>query len=121
MSTSLYRIRHLLTAVAVLMPGATAAAARASGPGATLLVSGLEGASGSTVGPDGALYVTEGAAGRIARIDPTTGAKTTFASGLPPAVLKIGGAIDVAFLDRTAYALVTLVGSDVGGSAVVGL
>ncbi len=30
----------------------------------TRLVTGLEGASGSTVGPDGALYVTEGAVGR---------------------------------------------------------
>src|SRR5262245_58020714 len=87
----------------------------------TLLASGLAGATGSTVGPDGALYVTEGAAGRISRVDPTTGAVTTFASGLPPAVLKIGGAIDVAFLDQTAYALVTLVGPDVGGHDVVGL
>lgn len=34
------------------------------------LVEGLEGASGSTVGPGGALYVTEGAAGRVTRIDP---------------------------------------------------
>jgi sugar lactone lactonase YvrE len=90
-------------------------------PSGTLLASGLEGATGSTVGPDGALYVTEGAAGRISRIDPATGAKTTFASGLPPAVLKIGGAIDVAFLDQTAYALVTLVGPDVGCHDVVGL
>ena len=31
------------------------------------LVSGLEGASGSTIGPGGALFVTEGAAGRISR------------------------------------------------------
>ena len=29
--------------------------------------------SGSTVGPGGALYVTEGAAGRISRVDPKTG------------------------------------------------
>ncbi len=34
-------------------------------PTATLLATGLEGGSGSTVGPDGALYVTETAAGRI--------------------------------------------------------
>src|SRR5881227_5925 len=53
-------------------------------PTASLLVTGLEGATGSTVGPDGALYVTEGAAGRISRVDPQTGEKTTFASGLPP-------------------------------------
>jgi hypothetical protein len=33
------------------------------------LASGLQGAQGSTIGPDGALYVTEGAIGRITRID----------------------------------------------------
>jgi len=64
---------------------------------------------GSTIGPDGALYVTEGAAGRISRVDPRTGEKTTFASGLPPAIIGIGGAIDVAFIDNVAYVLVTLV------------
>jgi hypothetical protein len=92
-------------------------------PTASLLVTGLEGGSGSTIGPGGALYVTEGAAGRISRVDPQTGDVTTFASGLPtmiPAV-GIGGAIDVAFIGKTAYALVTLVGPDVGGSNVVGI
>jgi hypothetical protein len=88
---------------------------------AVMIASGLEGASGSTVGPDGALYVTEGAAGRITRVDPDTGAKTTFASGLPPAIVGIGGAIDVAFIDDTAYVLVTLVGPDVGGADPVGI
>lgn len=87
----------------------------------TLLVSGLEGGAGSTLGPGGALYVTEGAAGRISRIDPQTGEVTTFASGLPPSIVGIGGATDVAFIGSTAYVLVTLVGSDVGGSDVVGL
>src|SRR5437764_669492 len=91
------------------------AAPPTGGPTATLLVTGLaEGAKGSTIGPDGALYVTEGAAGRISRVDPLTGEKTTFASGLPPAILSIGGssiggAIDVAFIDNIAYVLVTLV------------
>jgi sugar lactone lactonase YvrE len=88
-----------------------------------LLISGLDGAQGSTVGPDGKLYVTEGRAGRIQRVDPNTGATTLFASGLPqqiPAV-GIGGPVDVAFLGNTAYALVTLVGSDVGGSSVAGI
>jgi hypothetical protein len=78
----------------------------------TLLVSGLQGSSGSTIGPDGALYVTEGAAGRISRVDPDTGTVTTFASGLPPSAIGIGGAIDLAFLGSTAYVLVTLVGPD---------
>ena len=88
---------------------------------AQLLVTGLQGASGSTIGPGGALYVTEGAVGRISRIDPKTGNVTTFASGLPPSLIGIGGVYDVAFLGGTAYALVTLVGPDVGGSDVVGI
>lgn len=74
------------------------------------LVEGLQGASGSTVGPGGALYVTEGAIGRISRIDPQTGAITTFAEGLPPSRIGIGGAVDLAFVDGVAYVLVTLVG-----------
>ena len=92
-------------------------------PTAALLVTGLQGATGSTVGPDGALYVTEGAAGRISRVDPQTGELTTFASGLPKAIpaVGIGGAIDVAFIDKTAYVLVTLVDPDVGGSDVDGI
>jgi sugar lactone lactonase YvrE len=86
-------------------------------------VAGLEGGSGSTIGPDGALYVTESAAGRITRVDPRTGATTTFASGLPALIpaAGFGGPVDVAFLGRTAYVLVTLVGPDVGGSDVVGI
>jgi hypothetical protein len=90
-------------------------------PTAELLASGLAGGSGSTVGPDGALYVTEGGAGRVSRIDPQTGAVTTFASGLPLWIFGIGGAIDIAFIDGTAYVLVTMVGSDIGGSDVVGI
>ena len=35
--------------------------------------------------------------------------------------LPIGGAVDVAFIGRTAYALVTVVGPDVGGHAMVGI
>ena len=86
------------------------------------LVSGLEGASGSTIGPDGALYVTEGAAGRILRVDPQTGDKSTFASGLPEWVIPLGGAIDVVFLDDTAYVLVTLTNDPLlGGSEPAGI
>lgn len=81
----------------------------AAAPTARQLASGLEGASGSTIGPGRALFVTEGAAGRISRVDPATGNVTTFASGLPPSVIGIGGAVDVAFIGSTAYALVTLV------------
>ena len=69
--------------------------------------------SGSTIGPDGALYVTDGNAGKVWRIDTRSGAVTQFASGLPPQVLGIGGAMDIAFLGHTAYVLVTLVGGDI--------
>jgi hypothetical protein len=116
----------LLTIVAVLMLGCNSehpadnpvsdqsndmgALNKHSGPGpAQQLVTGLEGASGSTIGPGGALFVTEGAAGRISRVNPRTGNVTTFASGLPPSIIGIGGVIDVAFIGHTAYALVTLV------------
>jgi hypothetical protein len=87
------------------------------------LVTGLDGSLGSTIGPDGAPYVTESAAGRITRVDPRTGATRTFTSGLPrtiPAV-GLGGAFDIAFLGRTAYVLVTMVGPDLGGHDVVGI
>src|SRR6266516_1279240 len=95
--------------IAMITPSAASGRPPCEGPTATRLVTGLEGAMGSTVGPDGALYVTEGAAGRISRVDPHTGEKTTFASGLPPSIIGIGGAIDVAFIDNIAYVLVTLV------------
>lgn len=86
-----------------------------------LLVSGLAGPIGGTIGPDHALYVPEGVLGRITRIDPQTGATSTFADGLPPQVIPLGGVVDVAFVGQTAYALVTLVSSDVGGSSVDGI
>lgn len=78
----------------------------------TLLAEGLAGGSGSTVGPDGALYVTEGAVGRVSRVDPQTGEVTTFASGLPPFIIGVGGAMDIEFIGGTAYVLVTVVGTD---------
>jgi len=107
--------------IAITTPSVPTAQPACGKPSAALLVTGLEGASGSTIGPGGALYVTEGAAGRISRVDPKTGTITTFASGLPTAIAPIGGVIDVAFIGTTAYALVTLVGSDIGGSNVVGI
>jgi hypothetical protein len=69
------------------------------------------------------LYVPENAAGRIARVDRHTGAVSIFASGLPPLnpAIGIGGVMDVAFLEGQAYALVTLVGTDTGGSHTVGI
>jgi hypothetical protein len=113
----------MLAAALIAIITASPASARppCEGPTATRLVTGLQGATGSTVGPDGALYVTEGAVGTISRVDRKTGEKTTFASGLPRAIIGVGGVIDVAFIDNIAYALVTLVSPDIGGSAVDGI
>jgi hypothetical protein len=109
------------TTTGTTMASSASSSSRSFRPTARLLVSGLQGASGSTIGPDGALYVTEGAIGTISRVDPKTGFKTTFASGLPPAIVGLGGAIDVEFLGGRAYVLVTLVGPDFLSSDKVGI
>jgi sugar lactone lactonase YvrE len=121
----------VLTALAVIVVGVTPAVAQAAdrGPGrgvhelASFAAPGCVGGcgSGSTVGPDKALYVTDGPGGRVLRVDPRTGRVTTFASGLPAAIpeVGIGGAMDVAFVGRTAYVLVTLVGPSFGQPDVV--
>src|SRR4051812_21524336 len=117
-------------AMAVMVSPAVGADPVATTPDVTELASFGSGlGSGSTVGPDGALYVTDGNAGAVLRIDPETGNVSTYAEGLPPQVAGIGGAMDVAFVDDTAYVLVTLVGGDVLtptgsehiGDAVVGI
>jgi hypothetical protein len=118
---ALRRAVPALAALALLAPATPVAAAPPERPVVELLVGGLDRGGGSTIGPDGALYVTEPDAGRLSRVDPGTGAVTTVASGLPVRLVLAGGAMDVAFLGRTAYVLVTLVGSDVGGGDVVGL
>ena len=72
-------------------------------PSITLLAAGLEGASGSTVGPDGALYVTEGAAGRVSRVDPQTGDALFYRrAGSDETTSNFGEAERQAFVDRTA-------------------
>jgi hypothetical protein len=92
---------------------------------AQLLVTGLEELQGSAVGLGGALFVTAPLTGSIWRVDPTTGALTLFATGLParvPVLEFIGsGVVDVAFIGGTAYALVTGVGPDLGGDDIVGI
>ena len=96
-----------------------ASAAPAAGPGDPALLTTLPGgaASGSAIGPGGALYVPQPAAGEIWRVDPASGAKTLYASGLPRrfAALPFGGVMDVAFYGSTAYALVSVVGSTFPG------
>ena len=66
--------------VAILAPTIVSAAPSSAEPTATRLVSGLPGSFGSTIGPGGDLYVAEGVARRVSRIDPETGAVTTFAA-----------------------------------------
>src|SRR6266404_2208768 len=91
--------------IAMITPSAATAGPPSTTPTATLLATGLEGTQGSTVGPAGALYVTECLLGRIWRVDPETGQVTTFASGLPASLFGIngGGVVDVAFIGNTAY------------------
>ena len=72
---------------AILTPTLLGAAPSSAEPSASLLVSGLQGSFGSTVGPGGDLYVVEGVARRVSRVDPETGTVTTFASGLPAQVI----------------------------------
>lgn len=113
-----------LVAFAVASPGVTAGPKQKASTRATevtLLAQGLGATVGGTIGPDGALYVAESVLGQVKRIDPSNGRVTTVASGLPPRVIPIGGAIDVAFVGKTMYVLVTLVGPDVGGTSVNGV
>lgn len=125
--TLLITVMATLVLPATLLPSIASASPthRDDGPESAvetqLLASGLQGTSGGALGPDGAFYVTEAKLGQITRIDPRSGEKSLFAAGLPKRVIGLGGAIDVAFLSGTAYALVTLVGPDVGGNAVDGI
>ena len=101
--------------IAMLVPITASATPPAGQPRNPELLATLAGGagSGSAVGPGGALYVPQPAAGEIWRIDPESGAKTLYASGLPRrfSQLPFGGVMDVAFMGSTAYALVSVVGS----------
>ena len=111
--------RRLLIAgvalVAMIVPLAASAAPPAGEPGNPELLAALPGGagSGSAVGPGGSLYVTQPATGEIWRVDPESGEKAVYASGLPRRFgeLPFGGVMDVAFIGSTAYALVSVVGS----------
>lgn len=124
----------------------TGASAQAPGPSAgTVLVSGLIQPKGIEVGPDGALYVAEsgnggdievelgegdeaatffsGYTGRISRIDPETGARTTVVDGLPSNAFppeepggegEAVGPADVAFVAGNLYYLQTHAGEVYG-------
>ena len=110
---------------AAVMPALLPAAAYAAPPGSTPmpvaeeLTSDLEGPIGSTIGPDGALYVADRLAGEVVRVDTSTGATSVFAAGLP--VTGPGGVFDVAFIGDTAYVLISVVGPEVGGMDIGGV
>lgn len=116
-----------LAALLVVLPGATWAHPPAHPPAPhptpKLLLAGLAGGSGSTVGPGGDLFVAEPISGDVTRVDRRSGEASTYASGLPELIpaAGTGGAMDLAFLHGRLYAVVTLVGPDVGGDDVVGL
>ena len=115
--------------IGVAMSGSAHAATRSAEPGTLqrgashprLLASGLGASTGSTVGPDGGIYVVDGAAGVVRRVDPDTGRTSTVITGLPRQVGPYGGPVDIAFVGRTAYVLVTLVSPDVGGVSIDGI
>jgi sugar lactone lactonase YvrE len=117
----------LVAAVTIALPSAAAARPHRHAPTVTELVTfaapGCTGTcgSGSTIGPDGALYVTDGKGGRVLRVDTRSGAVTTFVAGLPLLNTPpgIGGAIDVAFVGHTAYVLVANVGPFFGEPAEI--
>ena len=107
----------VIAAVTIAFPSAAAGNRHPHSPAVTELATFAPGCSGtcgsgSTIGPDGALYVTDGKAGKVKRVDTRSGAVTTFAAGLPliNTPPDIGGAIDVAFVGHTAYVLVANVG-----------
>jgi hypothetical protein len=109
-----------LVVAPVVAPGADARAGSRSPVVTPLATFGSGLASGSTIGPDGALYVTDPNAGSVLRIDRRTGDVRTVAGGLPTQVLGVGGAMDLAFIGQTAYVLVTLVGGDIVGGPHIG-
>jgi hypothetical protein len=103
--------RIVISVLGIFLIGALAGTSASAQP----FVTGLNGAAGSTVGPGGDLYVAEGFAGAITRIDPRSGEMTPLIDVLPPRVFPgFGGPVDVAFIGNTAYVLVTMVGSPFG-------
>jgi sugar lactone lactonase YvrE len=112
--------------------GAVQASAKGDGPPPTsgdVIATDLGGTQGATIGPDGALYVADGGTGgpqkvttpdgdgffgltgRVSRIDPVTGERTTFAMGIPSGAQQPGGpgfgVADIVFLDGDLYYLIT--------------
>ncbi len=121
MSTTRMTIAAAATLIALATSPVGNASSGSTAPEVTTLATFGNGlAAGSTIGPDGALYVTDPNAGSVLRVDTRTGEVSTFAGGLPPQVLGVGGAMDVAFLEGTAYVLATMVGGDIVGGDHIG-
>lgn len=136
------KLKLLLIPLALLAFGGIVIAQNASaqGPGpsaGTVLVSGLLQPRGIAFGSDGMIYVAEagtggdtdfevepgvvvknGFTGRISKVDPDTGARTTVADGLPsqasPELGEAVGPADVAFIGSTLYYLQTHGGAGYG-------
>jgi hypothetical protein len=108
--------------VVVLATPGVAVAGGDHGGRATLLATGLAGGSGSTIGPDGDLYVTEPVGHQVSRIDLRTGERTVVADCLPSQAFEgVAGAMDVAFREGSMYVLTAVVSEDVGGTGVTGI
>jgi hypothetical protein len=127
------KIRSVLVAVAVAaalgsMLALTPASAQSTVSAGASLATGLLSPRGMKMGPDGMLYVAEagsggdtvvtvggqdshvGTTGRISKIDPATGARTTVIDGLPSNAGPEGdsvGPADVAFSGTTLYYIQT--------------
>jgi hypothetical protein len=119
------RLRLAAAVLAAIWIGTVAASAGAAPSSPHLLYGGLAAGSGSTIGPDGALYANDPVNGTIVRVDPSSGAASTYADCLPKRlipVLGFSGEMDVAFIDDTAYALVTVVSDPLlGGTEADGI
>jgi hypothetical protein len=106
------RLRVAAAVLTAIWIGASAASAGAAPSAPHLLYGSLAAGSGSTIGPDGALYANDPVNGTIVRVDPSTGTASTYADCLPKRLVPFfgfSGEMDVAFIGDTAYALVTVV------------
>ena len=140
------KLKHLAVAAAIVAIAATAFAPGVHAqelppPSAgTVLAGGLLAPRGMDLGPDGMIYVAEagtggdteftvgegdesfvvnnGFTGRISKIDPETGARTTVADGIPsganPEFGDQVGAADVVFMGANLYLLLTHGGEEWG-------
>ena len=136
-----FKIMFGLTALAIGAAGLASMSVSAQAPGPTsgeAITTGLLSPRGLKIGPDGMLYVAEagtggstsitvdgaehlvGGSGRISKIDPETGERTTVADGLhsdfSTATMDSVGPADVAFIGDQLYYLQTHGGEAYGAA-----